>query len=165
MKSRQVGISRKIASQISSRRGTTGRLRLAISSHLAGDVFSTRDLLAEGLELSRPALDVALTRLVGQGVLRRAARGLFYVPERHAVLGELPPNIEGSRRPWHVAPEIGFCLCGADAANRLGLSTQCWHGLYSTPPAAEAVNTQEHARSNCDIEARRSLAPTPPSLW
>jgi Family of unknown function (DUF6088) len=61
---------------------------------------------------------------VGQGVLRRAARGLFYVPERHAVLGELPPNIEAVAAA--MARRTGDLIlpCGADAANRFGLSTQ-----------------------------------------
>ncbi|HEV2736998.1 MAG TPA: helix-turn-helix transcriptional regulator [Candidatus Elarobacter sp.] len=39
---------------------------------------------SERLGRSRSARDVAHKRLVDDGELRRAARGLFYVPERHA---------------------------------------------------------------------------------
>jgi len=115
---------KKAATQASAGRGTTARLRLAISSRPAGDVFSTHDLLADGLGISRSALDVALKRLVDEGELRRAARGLFYVPERHAVLGDLPPKIEAVAAT--VARRTGDQVLpgGAEATNRLGLSTQ-----------------------------------------
>lgn len=110
--------------QASAGRGTTARLKHAIASRPTGEVFSTQDLLAEGLGLSRSALDIALKRLVDQGELRRAARGLFYVPERHGVLGDLPPKIETVATA--VARRSGDKVLpgGADSANRLGLSTQ-----------------------------------------
>jgi len=117
-------MSRKSSVKASAGRGTTARLRYATSSHPMGEVFSTQDLLADGLGISRSALDVALKRLVDEGELRRAARGLFYVPEHHSVLGDLPPKIEtvvsavARRSGDHVLPG------GADSANRLGLSTQ-----------------------------------------
>lgn len=117
-------MTRQARTQASEGRGTTARLRSAIASRSNGEVFSTPDLLAEGLGSSRSALDLALKRLVDDGRLKRVGRGLFYVPDRHPVLGDLPPKPEMiaaalvRRTGDHILP------AGADAANRLGLSTQ-----------------------------------------
>jgi hypothetical protein len=88
-------------------------------------VFSTQDLLAGGrLGTSRPALDIALKRLVDEGALMRAGRGVFAVPERHAVLGNLPLKLESVAAA--IARRSGDTMLpsGAESANRLGLSTQ-----------------------------------------
>jgi hypothetical protein len=54
----------------------------------------------------------------------RAGRGIFYLPERHPVLGLLPPAPE--RLAEALARRSGAQLLpvGPDAAHRLGLSTQ-----------------------------------------
>jgi hypothetical protein len=87
-------------------------------------VFTTQDLLAEGLGASRSALDIGLKRLVDEGGLVRAGRGLFYVPERHPVIGAMPP--EPRRLAEALARRSGSQMLpmGPDAANSLGLSTQ-----------------------------------------
>jgi len=109
---------------LSQGRGTAATLRLAIADRPPGTVFTTQDLLAEGLGSSRTALDVALKRLVDDGALTRAGRGLFYVPEKHPVIGALSP------RPEQLAEALArrsggeLLPAGPGAANRLGLSTQ-----------------------------------------
>lgn len=106
-------------------RGTMALLRSEIAQRPSGWVFSTQDLLAEGrLGTSRPALDIALKRLVDQGELVRAGRGVFAIPESHAILGNLPPKLESVAAA--IARRSGDTMLpsGAEAANRLGLSTQ-----------------------------------------
>ncbi len=81
--------------------------------------------MAEGrLATSRPALDIALKRLVDDGDLLRAGRGVFAIPERHAVLGNLPPKLESVAAA--IARRSGDIMLpsGAEAASRLGLTTQ-----------------------------------------
>src|SRR5258708_5545113 len=73
-------------------KGTAAVLRDAVAHRRPGIVFSTQDLLAEGLGASRSALDVGLKRLVDDGQIIRAGRGLFCVPERHPVIGAMPPE-------------------------------------------------------------------------
>jgi hypothetical protein len=106
-------------------RGTTALLREEIARQASGSVFTTQDLLAGGrLGTSRSALDIALKRLVDEGQLVRAGRGVFAVPERHDVLGNLPPKLESVAAA--IARRSGDTMLpgGAESANRLGLSTQ-----------------------------------------
>ena len=49
-----------------------------------GKVYTSKDLLHLG---RRPAIDQALTRLVGTGKLQRLARGLYYYPRTNPRLG------------------------------------------------------------------------------
>ena len=114
-----------MSKQSTAGRGTMALLRSEIAQRPAGSVFSTQDLLAEGrLGTSRPALDIALKRLVDDGELVRAGRGVFAIPEAHAVLGNLPPKLESVAAA--IARRSGDTMLpsGAEAANRLGLSTQ-----------------------------------------
>jgi hypothetical protein len=105
-------------------RGTAAVLRESIAHRGPGMVFTTQDLLAEGLGASRSALDVGLKRLVDEGQLVRAGRGLFCVPERHPVIGVMPP--EPRRLAEALVRRNGSQMLpmGPDAANSLGLSTQ-----------------------------------------
>ncbi len=113
------------AKQPTAGRGTMALLRAEIAQRPSGSVFSTQDLLAEGrLGTSRSALDIALKRLADEGDLVRAGRGVFAIPESHAVLGSLPPKLESVAAA--IARRSGDTMLpsGAEAANRLGLSTQ-----------------------------------------
>lgn len=106
-------------------RGTTALLREELAQRASGSVFTTQDLLAGGrLGMSRPALDIALKRLVDDGKLVRAGRGVFAVPERHGVLGDLPPKLESVAAA--IARRNGDTMLpgGAESANKLGLTTQ-----------------------------------------
>jgi hypothetical protein len=73
---------------------------------------------------SRTAIDVALKRLVDQGDIQRAGRGVFYVPKSHPILGVLAPPAQDLAEALAQRSGARLFLTGSDAANRLGLSTQ-----------------------------------------
>ena len=73
---------------------------------------------------SRAARDQALSRLTKVGKIARVARGIYARPEQSEVLGALP--VSGVKVAQAIARAAGVPLMvsGAEAANRLGLSTQ-----------------------------------------
>jgi len=86
------------------------------------EAFTVKDLVAVA---SRGAIDVALSRLVKEGTIRRIGRGLYDCPRRSEMLGEIvAPDIDQAaqaiarRHRWTIMPD------GAVAANTLGLSQQ-----------------------------------------
>ena len=88
----------------------------------AGKAFSAKDFLDIA---SRGTIDMALSGLNREGVIRRIRRGLYDLPKVNPALGgELSPDIDEAaralarRQRWKIVPE------GAWAANLLGLSTQ-----------------------------------------
>ena len=86
-----------------------------------GWVFTPRHLIDLG---TRGSVDVALSRLVQAGSIRRIGRGLYDYPRLHPKLGALSPDPAGIAAA--LAQQRGDKLApsGAAAANRLGLSTQ-----------------------------------------
>jgi hypothetical protein len=86
-----------------------------------GAVFVPTDFLALG---SRRAVDVALHRLVKRGAIRRIARGIYDLPRRHRVLGEMAPSVDAVARALAGRDEIRLQPSGAYAANLLGLTEQ-----------------------------------------
>lgn len=105
-------------------RGTAKELRTFIAAMEPGRVFTTRDLLQGGLSVSRAALDTGLKRLVDEGTIERAGRGLFYVPEEHPQIGKLTPRPERLAEALARGDGVQVLPAGPDAANRLGLTTQ-----------------------------------------
>lgn len=73
---------------------------------------------------SRPAVDLALHRLVKKGTIRRLARGLYDYPKTHPVMGILSPSPDAIARALAGKHVIRLQPSGAYAANLLGLSTQ-----------------------------------------
>ena len=96
-------------------------VRKRISRLPRGAPFSTSEFLGVG---SRVAVHQALSRLTRAGKIARLARGIFVKPKRSAVLGNLTVPavkvVEAAVRSSHSRLQIS----GAEAANRLGLSTQ-----------------------------------------
>jgi hypothetical protein len=86
-----------------------------------GAVLSTDEFLAFG---SRASIDKALSRLAQKGKLKRLARGLYYYPKTHSVMGGLSPNPEAVAKALAGKHGIRLQPTGAYAANLLGLSTQ-----------------------------------------
>lgn len=86
-----------------------------------GGVFTPTDFLDLG---SRDAIDQSLHRLAKQGTVRRIARGLYYYPEHHALLGEVAPPIEAVAKALAASEQAKLQPSGAYAANLLGLSEQ-----------------------------------------
>lgn len=81
-----------------------------------GRMFSYEDFA----DLPAPAVATALSRLKARGSIKRARKGIYYVP-RHSVLGEVPPDpVLVSRAATRGAAH----LAGLSAANALGLTTQ-----------------------------------------
>jgi len=85
------------------------------------EAFTPKDFLDLG---TRASVDMALTRLTQSGQIRRIGRGLYDYPKLHDRLGALTPEADAIAQA--VATQGGDKLVrsGAQAANRLGLSTQ-----------------------------------------
>lgn len=73
---------------------------------------------------TRTAVDKALSRLVVYGVLRRLARGLYYQPQQHPVLGEILPPVETVAQALAARDRVRLQPFGGHAANLLRLSDQ-----------------------------------------
>lgn len=86
-----------------------------------GWAFTPKDFLDLG---TRASVDMALTRLVQSGVIRRIGRGLYDYPKLHTKLGALTPDTDTIVQA--VATQSGdkVFASGAQSANRLGISTQ-----------------------------------------
>ncbi|MGA2436093.1 MAG: DUF6088 family protein [Bryobacteraceae bacterium] len=84
-------------------------------------VFTPRHLADLG---SRAAIDQALHRLVQQGSVQRAARGVYCVPAVHPVLGPLSPSPDAVAKAVAEASGYKLQVTPARAANLFGLSTQ-----------------------------------------
>ena len=86
-----------------------------------GWVFTPKHFIDFG---SRGSVDVAISRLVKSGLIRRLGRGLYDYPRQHDRLGVLTPD--SATIADAIATRTGDKLApsGAAAANKLGLSTQ-----------------------------------------
>lgn len=86
-----------------------------------GWVFTPRQFIDFG---TRGSIDMALSRLVHAGDIRRIGRGLYDFPYQHDKLGLLSPD--PARIADALAIQSGDKLApsGAAAANNLGISTQ-----------------------------------------
>lgn len=86
-----------------------------------GWAFTPKDFIDFG---TRGSVDMALSRLVQADMIRRVGRGLYDYPRLHDKIGVLSPNADSLARA--VAGKSGDKIgpAGADAVNRLGLSTQ-----------------------------------------
>ena len=92
-----------------------------IIAHKGGWVFTPSDFLDLG---SRRAVDTALFRLTKAGTIRRIAQGLYDVPRRHPVVGEVAPDIDSVVKALAGKNATRLQPTGAYAANLLGLSDQ-----------------------------------------
>lgn len=86
-----------------------------------GWVFTPSHLIDLG---TRGSVDMALTRLVQAGSIRRIGRGLYDYPRLHPKLGPLSPDPAGIAAALAQRSGDKLAPSGATAANRLGISTQ-----------------------------------------
>jgi hypothetical protein len=86
-----------------------------------GYVFTANDFTRLG---PRSAVDLALSRLARQGIIRRIARGLYDYPVMDEDLGSLSPPVEAIASALTGAGKLRLQPSGAYAANSLGLSEQ-----------------------------------------
>jgi len=86
-----------------------------------GSVLTTIDFIDIA---NRANLDVALSTLVANGVLRRLSQGIYDYPIQHPKLGTLAPDIDKVIDAVKRRTGDKLQVNGATAANLLGLSTQ-----------------------------------------
>jgi hypothetical protein len=102
---------------------------------------------------TRTAVDKALSRLVLSGLLRRLARGLYYQPKTHPVLGDILPPVEAVAKALGDRDHVKLQPFGGYAANLLRLSDQV--------PARVVFLTDGKPRKirygNQTIELRRAM--------
>ena len=86
-----------------------------------GWVFTPRHFIDFG---TRGSVDMALSRLVQCGEIRRIGRGLYDYPRVHDTLGVLTPDADSIADALSMQSGDRLAPSAAAAANRLGLSTQ-----------------------------------------
>ena len=100
---------------------TADLIRARIEAMPLGEPFTPMAFLACG---TRAAVDQTLSRLVRAGVIERVSRGVFVRPEQSSFVGKVMPE------PLKVAETVAKAtgavvqIHGAEAARRLGLTTQ-----------------------------------------
>lgn len=88
-----------------------------------GYVSTPSELARKGLG-TRAAVDQALSRLVRSGELRRVGRGLYCRPNRHPLVGEVPPKPEAIAAALARGTGEKAQISEGQAANLLGMSPQ-----------------------------------------
>lgn len=102
--------------------GLSARIMKSVRARGRGAVFTWRDFAAFGLP---DAIRQTLSRLTKRGKIRRVARGLYDWPRTVAGLGiTVAPNIDAVVDAVARHDRARIVPAGAQAANRLGLSTQ-----------------------------------------
>jgi hypothetical protein len=97
------------------------KLLNAIVQRGRGYVFTPAEVLHLG---SRAAVDQGLSRLVKAGQITRLARGVYAYPEKHSLVGEVPPSPTAVAEALARAQGAQAQVSEAAAANALGLTTQ-----------------------------------------
>lgn len=117
-----------------------------------GWAFTPKDFLDFG---TRASVDMALTRLMQAGYIRRIGRGLYDYPKLHTKLGALTPDIDIIVQA--VATQSGdkVFASGAQSANRLGISTQ----VPAKASYATSGQTRVKKVAGRTIALKRSRAP------
>ncbi|TDW96271.1 DUF6088 family protein [Dinghuibacter silviterrae] len=96
-------------------------IKYSLSKKKNGSLIFPSDFRGMG---SEAAIKKALSRLTVQGILKRAAHGIYYKPKIDPVLGELHPGAEEIATMLAKKEKIRIRPAGAYALNKLGLSTQ-----------------------------------------
>lgn len=96
---------------------------MAISRAGPGYVFTPAELVRNGVG-PRPAVNQALSRLVKAGHVRRLGTGIYHLPKRHRLVGEIPPTSQAIAMAMARATGEALQVSEAEAANRMGMSTQ-----------------------------------------
>ncbi len=114
-----------------------GRRINAVSKANPGRVHTPFDFLDLG---SPHSVGMALMRLVRSGALRRLARGLYDVPRRHPLLGELQPSADEIVQALARRDGASVQPAQAMAANLLSLSEQVpVRAIYETDGPSRSV--------------------------
>ncbi len=100
---------------------TTARIRERVTALPLGQPVSSKEFMDLG---SRAAVDQALARLVKAGVLSRPVRGVYVRPKKNPYAGEVPAEPMKIAEALAAATGSVVQVHGAEAARRMGLSTQ-----------------------------------------
>lgn len=87
----------------------------------AGAVFSANDFVDLG---SKGNIDIILHRLCNKGVVRQLGYGLYDLPRKSALLGNLSPDMKDIIDAYSRKMGQHFVLDPLNAANALGVTTQ-----------------------------------------
>lgn len=117
-----------------------------------GWVFTPKHFIDMG---TRGSIDMALSRLVKAGDIRRVGRGLYDYPRQHPSLGTLTPDAGSLADALSTQGGDRLAPSGAAAANQLGLSTQV------PAKASYATNGRTRVRKAAgrSVTLRHSRAP------
>ncbi|WP_439257734.1 DUF6088 family protein [Lonepinella sp. BR2271] len=96
-------------------------IREKIGKTELGVLFSSKDFLEFG---ERSVVDKALSRMVKNNEINRAARGIFFRPKKNRFVGNVPIDIESVLNLISQQNGETLQVHGAEAARRLKLSTQ-----------------------------------------
>ena len=96
-------------------------LKTKLSSYPEGAVFCANDFDDIG---SRGNIDVILHRLSKSGLIRMLGYGLYDIPRKSQLLGDLSPDIKDVMNAYSRRMGQQFVLDPLNAANALGLTTQ-----------------------------------------
>lgn len=97
------------------------QIRRRIARKPKGQPFASKEFLSLG---SRAAVDQTLSRMAKAGEIARVTRGMFVVPQQSKYAGPVPPAPEKVAAAMVAAAGETIAPHGAEAARRLGLSTQ-----------------------------------------
>ncbi|MFT5338272.1 MAG: hypothetical protein ACI9YL_002289 [Luteibaculaceae bacterium] len=86
-----------------------------------GEIFFISDFAeASNYEATRKALQ----RLTKDGVIERLAKGIYFLPKKHAQFGTIYPHAEKIAKAIAKRDKARIIATGSTALNQLGLSTQ-----------------------------------------
>ena len=108
-----------------------------IKNHKHGKIFFPADFKESGASAN---VRKALNGLVEKDVLIRIAHGIYLYPKKHKLLGVLMPTIEEVALAISKRDKARIIPTGAQALNKLGLSTQVpLNTVYLTDGAPRGV--------------------------
>lgn len=92
-----------------------------IKRYKRGDLIVPADFRGKGTEA---AIRQALARLTKEGVIKRLGLGLYILPKKDPVFGEIMPSAEDIALALAEKEKIKIRPAGAHALHKLGLTTQ-----------------------------------------
>ena len=101
--------------------GTHTYIESAISKRKPGEILFPTDFRGKG---TQAAIKKAFSRLAKVGRVKRLAHGIYYIPKKDPVLGELRPDADEVVKMLARREHIRVRPAGAYALHRLGLTTQ-----------------------------------------
>ncbi len=92
-----------------------------IRQHKSGWIFNASDFLDLA---QRNTIDQTLKRLAGSNMIVKVSTGLYCIPDKHVLVGDIPPRIDDIVQIYAKKHGYQIQVSPAKAANLLGLSQQ-----------------------------------------